>query len=246
VGDIAIVTGAGSGIGRAVARRLAEQSTMVILFGRDREALEETAEAPGAFLVVQGDVSRPEDVDGLVAAADATGSVSVLVNNAGCMPIAPAVSATMSDWQDTINTNLLGTLRVTHGILPGMLRSGGGHIVMISSVAGRHPFPAASVYSASKAALDSFSEGLRAELAAGTKRGGPPVRVTTIAPGAVDTPLTSSIRDPQTRADTESYYASMTAPLTADDVADAVCFAIEAPPHVCISDITLRPTEMVR
>jgi NADP-dependent 3-hydroxy acid dehydrogenase YdfG len=131
-------------------------------------------------------------------------------------------------------------------VLPGMRARQRGHIVNISSVAGRNVFPGAAVYSASKSALDALSAGLRAELAAEMKHGGPPIRVTTIAPGAVATDLTDSIRDADTRARTEAYYHSMRHLLTPDDVADAVCFAVEAPPHVCVSDIVIRPTEMVR
>jgi NADP-dependent 3-hydroxy acid dehydrogenase YdfG len=127
-----------------------------------------------------------------------------------------------------------------------MRERGRGHIVNISSVAGRNPFPGAAVYSASKSALDAIGAGLRAELAADMKRGGPPIRVTTIAPGAVTTELVESIRDDNARAGTAAYYDAMNAPLTPADVADVVMYAIEAPPHVCICDLEIRPTEMIR
>jgi len=244
---VSIVTGAGSGIGKAIALRLADRGDITVLFGRDRRSLEATAaDAAGDCALVEGDVRDQDSIERLLETATEAGEVSVLINNAGIMPIAPVETATLRDWQDTIETNLTGLLRLTHAVLPEMRRFGGGHVVLMSSVAGRHPFPAASVYSASKSAVDSFGEGLRAECAAAMKRGGPAIRVTTVAPGAVTTDLTGSINDDSTREGTEAYYAGMQAPLTPDDVANAVCFALDAPPHVCISDITIRPAEMVR
>ncbi|MDP7030127.1 MAG: SDR family oxidoreductase [Phycisphaerales bacterium] len=244
---VAIVTGAGSGIGRAVAVRLADIGAAVVLVGRRRDALESTAEALNGECVLHvGDIRDPDVGRSADAAAEQFGGVSVLVNNAGIMPIAPMTDASLDAWRDTLDTNVFGPLQMIHAALPGMRRRGAGHIVNISSVAGRHPFPAAAVYSASKAALDAIGAGLRAELAADMKRGGPPIRVTTIAPGAVTTDLISSIRDERTREGTQQYYDSMAAPLTADDIAEAVCYAVESPPHVCVSDLEIRPTEMTR
>ncbi len=244
---VAIVTGAGSGIGRAVARLLAGAGAAVVLVGRRRDALEATAEAScGPCAVLVGDVREPQTGRSADAAADELGGASVLVNNAGIMPIAPMTEASLEDWRDTLDTNVFGPLQMIHAVLPGMRARGGGHIVNISSVAGRHAFPAAAVYSASKAAVDTIGAGLRAELAADMKRSGPPIRVTTIAPGAVTTDLVSSIRDEHTRAGTQAYYDAMSTPLTAEDVAEAVWYAIESPRHVCVSDIEIRPTEMSR
>jgi len=244
---VAIVTGAGSGIGRAVALRLAAAGAALVLVGRRRDALEATASTLQAECVLHpGDIRDPEIGRSAAVAADELGGATVLVNNAGIMPIAPMTDATLEDWRDTLDTNVFGPLQMIHAVLPGMRRRGGGHIVNISSVAGRHAFPAAAVYSASKAALDTIGVGLRAELAAAMKRGGPPIRVTTIAPGAVVTDLVASIRDADTRTGTQAYYDAMATPLTADDVADAVCYAIESPPHVCVSDLEIRPTEMTR
>ncbi|MDP7070280.1 MAG: SDR family oxidoreductase [Phycisphaerales bacterium] len=244
---VAIVTGAGTGIGRAVAARLAERGSKVIMLGRRRNELEAAAaDVQGEVRIHPGDVRCPEDLQSAVHAGDALGGVNLLINNAGIMPIAPASSASLEDWRDTVDVNVTGALNAIHAVLPGMQQRGGGHIVNISSVAGQHPFPSASVYSASKSALDAISEGLRAEFAAGMKHGGPRIRVTSIAPGAVLTDLTSSIRDEETRVGTEAYYEAMDQPLTAADVADAVLFAVEAPNHVCISNLTIRPTAMTR
>ena len=244
---VAIVTGAGSGIGRAVAIRLAAAGTGVVIVGRRRASLEATAAMmEGEVIIHPGDVRSAEDLNSATAAADSLGGVSILVNNAGIMPIAPMVTSSIDDWRDTLEVNVLGALQAIHSVLPGMRERGRGHIVNISSVAGRHPFPGAAVYSASKSALDAIGAGLRAELAADMKRGGPPIRVTTIAPGAVTTELVQSIRDEDARAGTAAYYDAMNAPLTPADVADVVMYAIEAPAHVCICDLEIRPMEMIR
>ena len=244
---VAIVTGAGSGIGRAVAIRLAAAGTGVVIVGRRRASLEATAAMmEGEVIIHPGDVRSAEDLNSAITAADSLGGVSILVNNAGIMPIAPMVTSSIDDWRDTLEVNVLGALQAIHSVLPGMRERGRGHIVNISSVAGRHPFPGAAVYSASKSALDAIGAGLRAELAADMKRGGPPIRVTTIAPGAVTTELVQSIRDEDARAGTAAYYDAMDAPLTPTDVADVVMYAIEAPAHVCICDLEIRPTEMIR
>jgi len=244
---IAIVTGAGSGIGAAIATRLAARGDTVILFGRRADRLEAVAKSiNGTAIVNPGDVRSREDVQAAVARSEELGGLTHLVNNAGIMPIAPMKHANSDDWRDTLEVNVLGALHTIEAALPGMRSRASGHIVNISSVAGRNPFPGAAVYSASKAALDSLSEGLRAEAAADHKRGGPAIRVTTISPGAVTTNLTESIRDEQTRAGTEAYYDNMRAVLSPDDIANAVMYAVEQPPRVCVSEIVLRPTEMIR
>jgi NADP-dependent 3-hydroxy acid dehydrogenase YdfG len=245
--DIAIVTGAGSGIGAAIAARLAARGDTVFLFGRREKWLKAVAASiDGNTIVHPGDVRNRDHVQAVVARAEELGGVTHLVNNAGIMPIAPMKDANSTDWRDTLDVNVLGALHAIEAVLPGMRSRASGHIISISSVAGRSPFPGAAVYSASKAALDSLSEGLRAESAADHKRGGPSIRVTTIAPGAVTTNLTESIRDESARAGTEAYYDSMSAVLCPDDIANAVMYAIEQPPHVCVSEIVLRPTEMIR
>lgn len=245
--NIAIVTGAGTGIGAAIATRLAARGDTVLLFGRRAETLEAVAATlDGRAIVHPGDVRNRDDVQAVVARAEELGGVTHMINNAGIMPIAPMKDANSDDWRDTLEVNVLGALHAIEAVLPGMRARASGHIINISSVAGRNPFPGAAVYSASKAALDSLSEGLRAEIAADHKHAGPSIRVTTIAPGAVSTNLTQSIRHEPTRADTEAYYDRMSAVLSPDDIASAVMYAVEQPPHVCVSEIVLRPTEMIR
>ncbi|HJO16024.1 MAG: SDR family oxidoreductase [Pirellulaceae bacterium] len=243
----ALVTGAGSGIGRAIAISLSDARWPVVLMGRRRDCLESTAQAmPADAAICVGDVRSRQDVATAIEAAESMGRLSLLVNNAGIMPIAPAVTACLDDWKDTIDVNVHGVLNTIAAALPLMRSHGSGHIVNISSVAGRAAFPAATVYSASKAALDMISEGVRGELSAAHLKNGPAIRVTSIAPGAVSTELPNSIRDPEVRAGTEAYYSSMSHPLTPEDVARAVQFAVDSPPHVNINEIVIRPVEMSR
>lgn len=218
----------------------------VVLMGRQRDQLEETASGiDGHAAVCVGDVRDAGDVSAALELAGEYGGVDVLINNAGVMPIAPMLEASIEDWQETLEVNVLGALRMISAALVGMCDRGRGHIVNISSVAGRTPFPSAAVYSASKSALDALSEGLRAELAK-LSVDGPSIRVTSIAPGAVATDLAASIRHDSTREATEAYYQRFAHPLQSDDIAEAVSWAVHAPPHVSVSEIVIRPTEMVR
>ncbi|MCH2136361.1 MAG: SDR family oxidoreductase [Phycisphaerales bacterium] len=235
----AIITGAGSGIGAAIARQLADSYTLV-LTSRSPEPLRAIAEETGGTAVA-GDITDPNT---MVRCCDQSKNLRAVIANAGIMPIAPIATADPAHWRDTIDVNLGGLLNTVHGALAAMPE--GGDVVLISSVAGRSAFPGAAVYSASKAAVNMFAEGLRGETAAAMKKGGPPIRVTTVLPGAVETSLTRSIRDPKVRAGTEAYYDSLEHVLRADDVATAVRFALEQPPHVCINELVIRPTGMVR
>lgn len=234
-----IITGATSGIGMAVARSLADQYAL-ILTGRSNDVLHDLADELRA-VAVPGDITDPETAARCCAA---TTDLRGVVANAGIMPIAPVVRADRQHWRDTVDVNLMGLLDTVHSAMAAM--ADGGDVVLISSVAGKAPFPGAAVYSATKAAVNAFAEGLRAETAADMKHGGPPIRVTTVLPGAVETNLTASIRDPQVREGTEAYYAGLPHVLSPDDVASAVRFALEQPPHVSINEIVIRPTGMVR
>ncbi|MCH2142200.1 MAG: SDR family oxidoreductase [Phycisphaerales bacterium] len=243
----ALVTGSGGGIGRAIAISLSQAGWPVVLMGRRREALESTAESmPGEAALIAGDVRSREEVQAAVSMTESFGGPGLLVNNAAIMPIAPVHRAALEDWADTIDVNVHGVLNMTAAVLPAMRTRGSGHIINISSVAGRQAFPSAAVYSASKSAVDTLTEALRSELAVDAAHGGPVIRVTSIAPGAVDTDLPSSIRDDETRAGVETYYQKMPHVLSPDDVASAVQFAVDAPPHVNINDIVLRPVGMAR
>ncbi len=237
-----IITGASSGIGHALAHRLAPSARLVLTARRGDQLQALCDTLPGDHAIVAGDIADPAvSMKCVDAAGDALRGV---IANAGTMPIAPVQTAALEHWHDTVRVNLEGTLNIVHGALAAM--PDGGDVVLMSSVAGRGAFSAASVYGATKAAINSFAEALRAETAAAMKHGGPAIRVTTVLPGAVDTELPASIRDDATRAGTEAYYEGMTHVLSADDVADAVAWAMQRPAHVSINELVIRPTGMVR
>jgi short-subunit dehydrogenase len=174
---VCLVTGASSGIGRASAELLARQGAWVIALGRDRQALDRVAAATGGR-AIQADLSKPDDVDR--AAAEA-GPVDVLVNNAGEGWFGSFADMDPNRAEELIRTNLLGPVRLTRALLPGMLERGRGAIVNVASIAGHVGVRHEAVYAATKAGLIAFSESLRQELT------GTPVRVSVVSPGVVDT-----------------------------------------------------------
>ena len=212
----------------------------LVLTSRSEGPLQALADELAATAIA-GDVTDPKTLARCVEAGE---GFSGVVANAGIMPIAPIGQAGVDDWNDTVQVNLMGVLRTVHAVLPDFVD--GGDVVVMSSVAGRSAFPSAAVYSATKAAVSMFAEGLRGETAAAMKHGGPAIRVTTVLPGAVDTALPASIRDDATRAGTEVYYRDLPQVLLAEDVAEAVAFALEQPRRVSINEIVIRPTGMVR
>jgi len=250
-GGCVFITGAGSGIGAAAARTLAAGGRPIALSGRSPEPLKEVAgeirKAGGRAMDLPCDV---RDLSALKAAVDQAtrehGTVTALVASAGVMPIGPMHSADPADWKQMLDVNVLGVLHAIHAVLPGMRSSGEGHIIIVGSVAGRHLFPDATVYCATKSALHVICEGLRAELARSARDDGNRIRVSLVAPGAVDTALPATIADTDSRAATEAWYAGMDGILQADDVAEAIRWAIDAPGHVSVNEVMVRPTAMVR
>lgn len=242
-----LVTGAGSGIGAATARTLAGTGRLVLLAGRRLEALEAVAgeieNDGGRAKAVECDIRNLEAVQ---SAAGQSGWIEILVNAAGVMPIGPIPDADPSDWKRILDVNILGALHAIDTVLPGMLEHGRGHVVNIGSIAGHKLFPDATVYCASKAALHVINDGLRAELAQRRRDDGNRIRVTLVAPGAVDTDLPASITHEPTREATRSWYERMEGILRPEDVAETVRWAIESPEHVSINEVVVRPTEMVR
>ena len=162
------------------------------------------------------------------------------------MPIGPMDSADPADWKRMLDVNVLGVLHSIHAVLPGMRSCGEGHIIVVGSVAGRQLFPDATVYCATKSALHVICEGLRTELARSARDDGNRIRVSLVAPGAVDTSLPSTIADSDSRAATEAWYAGMKGILQADDVAEAIRWAFDAPEHISVNEVMVRPTAMVR
>lgn len=247
---IALITGASSGIGQATARRLAGSGTPVVLMGRRRERLDDLASeitsSGGLATVSVGDVTRVEDVAAAVDAAGRMGHLGILVANAGIIPIEPLEDTELERWHRTIDTNLSGLVNCVHTVLPAMLEEKRGDIVLISSVAGRQTFPEASVYCATKAAVNHFADCLRVDLAKRCAKQGGHLRVSTIQPGIVQTELLESIEHEPTREAAKAFTESVEEPLLPEDIAETVAWIIESPPHVSINDVVIRPTAMTR
>lgn len=224
----AIITGASSGIGAAIARRLAAAEMNVVLAARRADKLETlaaeiNAAGVGKAFVVPTDISKQADVAALVERANKEySSVDVYVNNAGVMLSGAVTDGKLDDWENMIDVNVKGALYGLDAVIPGMVARGTGHIVNIASVSGLEVTKKSTVYSATKFAIRAISMGLEKELA---HTG---VRVTNISPGMVDTPLT-------TRA------MMNRKPLAAADIANAVHYAVTQPDYVNVNEITVRP-----
>jgi NADP-dependent 3-hydroxy acid dehydrogenase YdfG len=230
----AVVTGASAGIGAAVARLLSRHGYRLSLGARRVAAVR--AAVPGAFAAAL-DVTDEASVDAFLAAARAEhGAVDVLVNNAGkAKGLAPIAEADPRHWREMIETNVMGVLHMTRRVLPEMLQAGRGHVVMIGSIAGHEAYEKGGVYCASKRALQSICAAIRLETL------GHGIRVTSVDPGLVETDF-SLVRFDGDRDRAAKVYAD-TRPLTPEDVAECVWFALSRPPHVDIDSILVKPTD---
>jgi NADP-dependent 3-hydroxy acid dehydrogenase YdfG len=231
---IAVVTGASSGIGAATARQLARAGFHVVAGARRSDRLEPLAEEVGATTLAL-DVTDPASVDAFAAAvADRHGHADLLVNNAGAaLGLDPVADGHDQDWQTMLDTNVVGLLRVTRGFLPLLRAAPHAHIVNLGSIAGFEVYPGGAGYAASKHAVRAITQTLRLEL------NGEPIRITEIAPGMVETEFSlTRFHGDQSRAD--QVYAGVQ-PLTADDIADCVVWAVTRPPHVDIDLMVVRP-----
>ena len=239
---VAIITGASSGIGEATARRLAESGARVVLAARRVERLEALAadieRREGTALVAPTDVTDERSVQRLARTAlDAFGRSDILINNAGIMPLSPISKLRVEEWDRMIDVNIKGVLYCVAATLPTMLEQGSGHIINVSSVAGRRPFPSGTVYSATKFAVRAISQGLRLELS--PIKG---IRVTDIEPGVVATELTHHITDNETANRFQEMWAEKT-PLESIDIAETILFVLSRPDHVNVNEILVRPTD---
>lgn len=241
-GRVAVVTGASSGIGAATARALSAAGAAVALGARRADRLEAlAAELDGGALVREVDVSDEEQArDFVQAARDEFGGLHILVNNAGVMLLGPVADADTDEWRRMIEVNLLGLLYCTHAALPLIQASGGGDIVNVSSVAGLRADAGAAVYNMTKFGVHGFSEALRQEaLHAG-------IRVTTVAPGFVETELQGHNRNPVVRSAMARHREQIGDVLRAEDIADAILHAVTRPAHVCVNEVVVRPTSQSR
>jgi NADP-dependent 3-hydroxy acid dehydrogenase YdfG len=224
----AVVTGASSGIGAATARHLAGAGFDVVVGARRLDRLQEVAEASGAR-AIELDVT---DDDSVARFCAAVGSCSVIVNNAGgALGLTSIADADVEQWRRMYDTNVLGTLRVTRGLLPELLASGDGHVIVIGSIAAYEPYPGGGGYNAAKFGERALASVLRQELL------GQPIRVTEIDPGMVETEF-SLVRFDGDADRAAEVYQGVT-PLTADDVAECITFAATRPSHVNIDALVV-------
>ncbi|MDC7788810.1 SDR family oxidoreductase [Rhodoplanes sp. TEM] len=239
-GHVALVTGASSGIGAATAKALAAAGARVGLAARRRDKLaaiaQEIRAAGGEATAIGLDVSAKDSVKAGVDSLTRTfGPIDIVVNNAGLMPASDVAALKTDEWHEMVDVNLKGVLHVTAAVLPQMMARSTGHLVNVSSIAGRKVFKGLAVYCATKHAVAALSEGLRMEL--GAAHG---IRVTCIQPGAVETELYERISDPGYRGQMESLKQEMEF-LKAADIADAILFAVSAPPNVDMAELFVMP-----
>jgi len=235
---VAIVTGASSGIGEATAEALADEGATVVLAARRVEELEAVADRietnGGNAFVVPTDVTDEDDIDALVeTVTDEFGRIDILVNNAGVMLVEPLERAERSNLRQMVEVNLMGLMTLTHAVLPIMQDQGSGHIVNVSSVAGRNATENFSGYNATKFGVNGFTEALRQEVTTQN------IRTTVVEPGAVETELPTHITDEQVLEE----LAEMDLPtLAPEDVARSIVYATTQPEHVSVNELLIRPT----
>jgi NADP-dependent 3-hydroxy acid dehydrogenase YdfG len=240
-GRRAVITGASSGIGEATARALAAEGAAVALGARRVDRLESLAEEIGA----EGGTAHVHEVDigdedaarsFVESAAEEMGGLDFLINNAGVMLLGPVGGADTDQWRQMLNVNLLGLLYCTHAALPLLGESGHGHIVNVASVAGRLASAGSAVYNMTKWGVVGFSEGLRQEALHAN------VRVTVLEPGWVETELQGHNDHPMVVEGIKREREKVGEVLSADDMANAILFALAQPQHVSINEILVRPT----
>jgi NADP-dependent 3-hydroxy acid dehydrogenase YdfG len=247
-GTVALVTGASSGIGEATALALAEEGAAVAVVARRLDKLEALAEkigGSGQALVIQADVTDPDQARGAVErAVQEFGRLDTLVNNAGVMLLGPIVGAPIEEWQRMVHLNVLGLLYCTHAALPHLLAAAEegprsvADVVNVSSTAGRNARLNSGVYNATKFGVGAFSESLRQEV---TTRH---VRVTIIEPGATATELAFQNR-PEILEEMAKTFGGIEI-MQAEDIANSIRYAVTQPRHVAVNEILIRPTEQER
>jgi 3-oxoacyl-[acyl-carrier protein] reductase len=230
-GQVALVTGAGRGIGAAIARKLSSLGATTILCGRTQSTLEQTAraitESRGKTEVIACDVTAPHQIQHAAARVDSTfGRLDVLVNNAGVGGFnSPLHTLPPEEWERILNTNLRGVYYKIRAFAPLMIRARAGHIINISSLAGKNALPNGAAYAASKWGLNGLTYSVAEELRPHN------IRVSVICPGSVDTELS-----PHTGKDPKKM-------LQSEDVAHAVVMLVTQAPQSFMSEVLLRPTQ---
>lgn len=238
---IALITGATSGIGKAIALKLAKESYDIIMTGRRKEWLEELkAELTKAYnirvLTLNFDIRIYNEVEKSFSNLPKEWQdIDVLVNNAGlAVGLNPIHQGVIDDWERMIDTNIKGLLYMTRLVSPGMADRKNGHIINICSIAGKDVYANGNVYCATKHAVDALSKGIRIDL---LPYG---IKVTQICPGAVETEF-SLVRFKGDDNRAKEVYKGFT-PLYANDIAEAVYYAVSQPKHIDIQDVLIMPT----
>ncbi|MDQ7111257.1 MULTISPECIES: SDR family oxidoreductase [Staphylococcus] len=227
---VAIITGASSGIGASIAEVLSSHGIQLLLTGRNETKLKDVVNrirlnehhAQVEYLIV--DVTQQQEVERLIAyAKEQFGRLDILVNSAGQMMSSAVTDGNVKAWESMIDTNVKGTLYGINAVIPTFLAQSSGHIINIASISGFEVTKMSTIYSATKAAVHTITQGLEKELA---KTG---VRVTSISPGMVDTPLSGQTDWGERKK------------LEPKDIAEAVVYALQQPSHVNVNEITVRP-----
>lgn len=232
---IALITGASSGIGKATAEAFAALGYSLILCGRRQDRLDALSQqlVPTKTIALNFDVRDRAAVENAIGSLpDDWQAIDILVNNAGnAFGMSPIQEGDPADWDLMIDGNVQGVLYVSRAVMPGMVARQRGHIINLSSIAGKQTYANGAIYCASKAAIEAISTGMRLDL---TQQG---IKVTNIAPGAVETEFSVT----RFKGDTEraaKVYEGFT-PLTAGDIASTIVYAVTAPAHVTIADLTI-------
>ncbi|WP_339073914.1 SDR family NAD(P)-dependent oxidoreductase [Teredinibacter turnerae] len=235
-----LITGASSGFGEACARLYASKGHPLVLLARRGDRLQQLADELSPLVnvhILVADVTKTEALlEALQSIPDAFLPVNILINNAGlALGLDKAQDADWQDWQVMVDTNITGLLAITHHLLPAMVASNSGHVINIASTAASWPYPGGNTYGASKAFVQQFSRGLRADLL-GTR-----VRVSTLSPGMAETDF-SKVRFHGDESKAAAVYANAKA-LSAEDIADIVYWITSVPPHVNVNELEVMPVD---
>ena len=240
-GKVAVVTGASSGIGEATAEALAAEGASVVVAARREDRLDdlvEQIEGNGSkALAVACDVTDEEQAHELIGRAkEEYGRVDILVNNAGVMQLSKVEKGLSEEWRRMFEVNVLGLLYATDAAIEVMKEQGSGHLVNVSSLAGRESRAMLGVYSGTKFAVNAISEALRQELQEVN------IRVTMVEPGAVETELPEHITDEEAQEAISGLIGELE-PLQPEDVANAITYAVAQPERVSVNEVLIRPTQ---
>lgn len=233
--ELVVITGASSGIGAATAKAFAGLGHPLLLLARRVEKLE-TLNLPET-ICAKADVTDITSMQAAIEQAEAKyGPADLMINNAGVMLLGAIENQDPAEWKTMLDTNVLGVLNGVHVVLSSMIARRTGTIVNVSSIAGRKTFPAHAAYCATKFAVHALTENIREEVA------GHNVRMTTIAPGAVETELLSHTTSDEIKQNYEEWKKTMGGVLAADDIAKAIVYAYQQPQNVCVREIVLAAT----